>query len=92
MIVLDFSKAFDRVAHQRLLKKLDHYGVRGNTFEWIRAFLTHRTQQVTIEGATSDSVEVLGGVPQGTVLGPLPFLVFTHWYPGSGVVLDCIDS
>ena len=76
LIVLDFSKAFDRKPHQSLLRKLDHYVVRGNSFDWIRAFLTRRTQQVKVEGATPDSVEVLSGVPQGTVLGPLLFLVF----------------
>ena len=48
LIVLDFSKAFDRVPHQRILKNFDHYGVRGSNFDWIRAFLTHRTQQVTV--------------------------------------------
>ena len=74
LVVLDFSKAFDRVPHELLLRKLDHYGVRGSTLKWIRAFLTDRVQQVTVEGATSDSVQVLSGVPQGTVLGPLLFL------------------
>ena len=76
--MLDFSKAFDRVPHEYLLRKLDHYGVRGSTLKLcIRAFLTDRVQQVTIEGATSDSIQVLG-VPQGTVLGPLLFLVFIN--------------
>ena len=53
---------------------MDHYGIRGSTFEWIRAFLTDRVQQVTVEGATSDSIQV----PQGTVLEPLHFLVFIN--------------
>ena len=51
LIVFDFSSAFDRVPHQRLLRKLDHYGVRGSTLSRIMAFLTDRTQQVTVEGA-----------------------------------------
>ena len=65
LIVLDFSKAFDRVPHERLLRKMDHYSKRGSTLEWIRTFLTNRVQQVTMEGVTSDSIQVLSGVPQG---------------------------
>jgi hypothetical protein len=70
LIILDFSKAFDRVPHERLLKKLNHYGIRDSTQGWIKAFLSNRTQQVIVEGTTSDTVPVISGVPQGTVLDP----------------------
>ena len=58
LIVLDFSKAFNRVPHKRLLRKMDHYGMRESTLEWRRReILTDRVQQVTVEGATSDSIK-----------------------------------
>ena len=68
MVTLDFSKAFDRVPHQRLLKKIHHYGIRDNTFKWIASFLSQRTQQVLVEGQSSEKVPVISGVPQGSVL------------------------
>ena len=64
LIILDFSKAFDSVPHQRLMRNLDHYGIRGSAYNWIEAFLTHCTQQVLVECATSDSFPVISGVPQ----------------------------
>ena len=74
VVVLDFSKAFDVVPHQRLLHKLDHYGIRGTTLNWIQNFLTNRTQKVVVDGSSSESARVRSGVPQGTVLGPLLFV------------------
>ena len=69
LLILDFSKAFDKVAHKRLLLKLEYYGIRGAVLAWIKAWLIGRTQQVALEGEFSESC-VRSGVPQETVLGP----------------------
>ena len=75
LIMLNFSKVFDTVAHNKLLLKLTHLGIQSNTNFWIQTWLTSRTQKVVVEGETSNSLNILFGVPQGTVLGPLMFLL-----------------
>lgn len=75
-IFIDLQKAFDTVNHKILLRKLDHYGIRGIANDWFSSYLSHRTQTTQINSKISSKEQILCGVPQGSVLGPWLFLIY----------------
>ena len=64
LVILDFSKAFDKVAHRKLLMKMDNYGIRGNTWRWVESFLSNRNQQVLLDREISSQLPVVSGILQ----------------------------
>ena len=83
---LDISKAFDKVWHEGLLFKLEHIGISGNLLSLLKSFLNNRFQRVVLNGQCSNWSSVLAGAPQGSILGPLLFLVYINDLP------DGLDS
>ena len=86
IILLDFSKAFDNVSHRKLVHNIRYYGISGKTNSWISAFLSGRNQHVVANGQSSQTAAVISGVLQGTVLGPMLFLLYIN------DIADNVDS
>jgi hypothetical protein len=78
VVYLDFQKAFDKVPHLRLIAKLEEIGVKGRVLKWIKEWLQGRKQRVVINGEASEWEDVLSGIPQGSILGPLLFLIYIN--------------
>ena len=76
VVYLDFQKAFDKVPHQRLLLRLKAHGIGNDVINWIEKWLTHRRQRVIVDGEIANCKSGFSGVPQGSVLGPILFLIY----------------
>ena len=89
-VFIDLSKAFDTVDHRILLKKLIHYGVNGNNIRWFESYLTNRKQFLSLNNKNTNFANITYGVPQGSILGPLLFLIYVNDLCNASNILDPI--
>ena len=92
IIYLDFSKAFDKVPYKQLLSKIKSFGIEGKLFNWLEDWLNNRMQRVVLNGESSNWQDVLSGIPQGSVIGPLLFLIYINDIDEAAELIDLLSK